>query len=197
MNSIGSTQGSLNDLNLEIRNAKKEHEKLLKAVENLSDRYLQITMRLERLNSELSINQRKQELAVGQELVSLRNRELQILKEKKALNQQNANELKEEQKELEKLQSQAGNTAANNGNYTVTGFDTSVIDNSTGSTLGKNIAKYGCQFIGNPYVYGGTSLTKANPHNRKKIGYAELFLSKGGIYLHMSKKSSIFARILL
>ena len=65
--------------------------------------------------------------------------------------------IKEEQKELEKLQ--AGNTTANNGNYVVTGFDTSVIDNATGSALGKNIAKYGCQFIGNPYVYGGTSLT--------------------------------------
>lgn len=67
------------------------------------------------------------------------------------------NKIKEEQKELAKLQ--AGNTPANNGNYTVTGFDTSIIDNSTGSTTGKNIAKYGCQFIGNPYVYGGTSLT--------------------------------------
>ena len=66
--------------------------------------------------------------------------------------------IKVEQKELEKLQ--AGNTAANNGNYTVTAFDVSVIDNSTGSDLGKNIAKYGCQFIGNPYVYGGTSLTQ-------------------------------------
>ena len=65
--------------------------------------------------------------------------------------------IKEEQKELEKLQ--AGNTPANNGNYTVTGFDVSIIDNSGGSTTGKNIAKYGCQFIGNPYVYGGTSLT--------------------------------------
>ncbi len=65
--------------------------------------------------------------------------------------------IKEEQKELEKLQ--AGNTPANNGSYVVTGFDTSIIDNSTGSTTGKNIAKYGCQFIGNPYVYGGTSLT--------------------------------------
>ena len=66
--------------------------------------------------------------------------------------------IKQEQKELEKLQ--AGNTPANNGNYTVTAFDTSVIDNATGSDLGKNIAKYGCQFIGNPYVYGGTSLTQ-------------------------------------
>lgn len=65
--------------------------------------------------------------------------------------------IKKEQKELEKLQ--AGNTNANNGNYTVTGFDVSIIDNSAGSTIGKNIAKYGCQFIGNPYVYGGTSLT--------------------------------------
>ena len=65
--------------------------------------------------------------------------------------------IKEEQKELEKLQ--AGNTPANNGNYVVTGFDTSIIDNASGSTTGKNIAKYGCQFIGNPYVYGGTSLT--------------------------------------
>ena len=65
--------------------------------------------------------------------------------------------IKKEQNELKKLQ--AGNTAANNGNYTVTGFDVSIIDNASGSTTGKNIAKYGCQFIGNPYVYGGTSLT--------------------------------------
>lgn len=65
--------------------------------------------------------------------------------------------IKEEQKELEKMQ--AGNTTANNGNYNVTAFDTSIIDNAVGSTTGKNIAKYGCQFIGNPYVYGGTSLT--------------------------------------
>lgn len=65
--------------------------------------------------------------------------------------------IKEEQKELQKLQ--AGNTTANNGSYTVTAFDTGIIDNATGSTTGKNIAKYGCQFIGNPYVYGGTSLT--------------------------------------
>lgn len=30
---------------------------------------------------------------------------------------------------------------------------------SGGSGLGQQIANYGCQFIGNPYVYGGTSLT--------------------------------------
>jgi len=34
-----------------------------------------------------------------------------------------------------------------------------VVDKSSGSDLGKKIAKYACQFIGNPYVMGGTSLT--------------------------------------
>lgn len=28
-----------------------------------------------------------------------------------------------------------------------------------GSTLGQSVASYACQFVGNPYVYGGTSLT--------------------------------------
>ena len=35
----------------------------------------------------------------------------------------------------------------------------SIIDNAPGSDLGKKIAKYACQYIGNPYVFGGTSLT--------------------------------------
>lgn len=65
--------------------------------------------------------------------------------------------LKKLQEELKKQQQQA-NSAATGGNYTDTGY-TSLIDGSAGSDLGKKIAKYACQFIGNPYVYGGTSLT--------------------------------------
>ncbi len=34
-----------------------------------------------------------------------------------------------------------------------------VITNATGSALGKEIALYAVKFLGNPYVYGGTSLT--------------------------------------
>lgn len=33
------------------------------------------------------------------------------------------------------------------------------ISSSSGSVTGKQVANYGCQFIGNPYVAGGTSLT--------------------------------------
>ncbi len=69
--------------------------------------------------------------------------------------QQEQNELKKLQEELKKQQ-QINSTI--NGNYSDTGYS-SLIDSSTGSDLGKKIAKYACQFIGNPYVYGGTSLT--------------------------------------
>lgn len=64
--------------------------------------------------------------------------------------------LQQEKKELEKLQQ--GNSSAANGNYKPTNY-TQTIDNATGSDLGKKVAKYACQFIGNPYVSGGTSLT--------------------------------------
>ena len=36
---------------------------------------------------------------------------------------------------------------------------TSVVNSASGTDLGKQIANYACQFVGNPYVSGGTSLT--------------------------------------
>ncbi len=36
---------------------------------------------------------------------------------------------------------------------------TPTVSSSTGSQLGVNVANYAMQFLGNPYVYGGTSLT--------------------------------------
>lgn len=68
--------------------------------------------------------------------------------------------LAQEKKELDRLKEEQnrGNTPAANGNYANTGY-TDIIDGATGSDLGKKVAKYACQYIGNPYVYGGTSLT--------------------------------------
>lgn len=69
--------------------------------------------------------------------------------------------IKQEEAELKKLkEEERRQQAANNiDNITVTKFDTSIIDKAPGTDLGRKIAKYGCQFIGNPYVAGGTSLT--------------------------------------
>ena len=38
-------------------------------------------------------------------------------------------------------------------------YDVSSINSAAGSDLGKSVATFACQFIGNPYVAGGTSLT--------------------------------------
>ncbi len=66
-----------------------------------------------------------------------------------------------EQQALKRMQSQSRGSAsaAAKGSYTVKGVDASVISSAAGSDLGKKIAQYACQYVGNPYVAGGTSLT--------------------------------------
>lgn len=67
-------------------------------------------------------------------------------------------QLQQERQELARLQKNGqGNSTAANGTYN-TDYN-SIIDGAEGSELGKQIAKYACQFVGNPYVPGGTSLT--------------------------------------
>lgn len=64
--------------------------------------------------------------------------------------------LQQEQERLRKLQNSGGGNAAG-GNYK-TDYN-AIIDEAEGSELGKQVARYACQFVGNPYVPGGTSLT--------------------------------------
>ena len=69
--------------------------------------------------------------------------------------------MKQEQQELKNLEDKekaAQMMLADTGNFKDTGYG-AIVDAATGSELGKSIAKYGLQFIGNKYVYGGTSLT--------------------------------------
>lgn len=76
---------------------------------------------------------------------------------------QQANALKvkiqQEQAELKRLEQEQQKQNAASGKYQVSQSLESVISNASGSDLGKQIARYACQYIGNPYVWGGTSLT--------------------------------------
>lgn len=65
--------------------------------------------------------------------------------------------LQQEQERLRKMQNNGGGGGAAGGNYETDYND--IIDGAEGSELGKQVAKYACQFVGNPYVPGGTSLT--------------------------------------
>ena len=85
----------------------------------------------ESANFEAEINKAKQEAAVAKKLIQ------------------------QDQQKIKQLQ--AAQNAAN-ATYAKTNY-TEVIDNASGSDLGKKVAKFACQYIGNPYVLGGTSLT--------------------------------------
>lgn len=81
----------------------------------------------------------------------------QLQQEKKLLKQ-----LKEEERRKEQeRRRQAALAAAAQNPPAVTGSSSysSIVDNAAGSDKGKQIAKYALQFVGNPYVAGGTSLT--------------------------------------
>jgi len=70
--------------------------------------------------------------------------------------------IQKEEKQLKQLEAQlaaqAAAQAAANATYATTSYS-AVIDGADGSELGKQMARFGCQYIGNKYVYGGTSLT--------------------------------------
>ena len=93
-------------------------------------------------NYEAEIKKAKQEAAIAKT-------QLQTLKK-----------LQAEEAARQAAAAAAARAAANaSATYATTDY-TQIIDSSSGSDLGKQIAKYACQYIGNPYVWGGTSLTK-------------------------------------
>ena len=77
------------------------------------------------------------------------------MKDEIAADQKKIAALQEE--ERKRLAAEAAKKAAASGNVGQTAA--TIITNATGSELGKQIATYACQFVGNPYVHGGTSLT--------------------------------------
>ncbi len=105
-------------------------------------------------------------------------------------------EERERQEELERQQ-QLADASDSDDTDTSTSTDSSdsgkdsgqnvVVD--SGSGLGSQIAAYGCQFIGNPYVYGGTSLTNGTDCS----GFTQSVYKHFGISIPRSSTSQRFA----
>ncbi len=151
----------------------EEYEATKQEVHDLWDRLVEEKKQLEVEKAQLEAD--KTQLEADKAALETQRRELNAMLEKKK--QESANYeaeiqryqqeaavakqlLKQEKAQLQQLQAQQnqGNTSAATGSYATTSY-TSIIDNATGSDMGKRAAKYACQYIGNPYVYGGTSLT--------------------------------------
>lgn len=99
-------------------------------------------------NFAAQIARAKQDAAVAKALLQQEKKQLKKLKD-------------EERRKEEERRRQAALAAAAQNPPSVTGSTSysSVVDNASGSDKGKQIAKYALQFLGNPYVAGGTSLT--------------------------------------
>ena len=98
--------------------------------------------------------------------------------------QQEANiaktKIQQEQKELKKLQDdEKRKTEIANLSFSDTDY-TAIVDAATGSELGKKVAKYGLQFVGNPYKLGGTSLTNGTDCS----GFTQTIYAYFGYSLH-------------
>ncbi len=85
----------------------------------------------------------------------LKEQQAQINAVQSSINQKN----KEIKAEQAALAAQAASTTTPKVPAGKASYNANDIWNSNGSEQGKKIAAYGCSFIGNPYVLGGTSLT--------------------------------------
>lgn len=61
--------------------------------------------------------------------------------------------------EAERKAAQAAAAKASKGSSSSSSSYTPAVTSGSGSALGKQLADFACQFVGNPYVWGGTSLT--------------------------------------
>lgn len=115
---------------------------------------------LETQKSEMEIQQAYLNTLLEQKKAQSEDYEVQIARAKQEAATYKA-KIKEDEKKIAKLKEEerkklaAQNAANTNGNTNVA----KIITDATGTELGKQIANYACQFIGNPYVLGGTSLT--------------------------------------
>ena len=88
--------------------------------------------------------------------------------------------IQQEQKELKKLEeAEKRKKEVENMTFSETDY-TAIVDAATGSDLGKKVAKYGLQFVGNPYKLGGTSLTNGTDCS----GFTQTIYAKFGYSLH-------------
>lgn len=118
----------------------------------------------EQAELEASLYELEQEKAALDELIAQKKKEQEDFETKLAKAKQEAAaykaKIKQQNSEIKKLEEEAARKAAEEARKKAGSTDSaSIISSSSGSASGKEIASYACKFVGNPYVYGGTSLT--------------------------------------
>lgn len=119
-------------------------------------------------NYEVQLAQAKQEAAVYKANIKKQNEQIKKLEAEAAKKQSQIDAARQAEEEARKVQAQAlQNQNSSSGGASSSGSSSSSSSGSYASAAnyagtgskGQQIANYACQFIGNPYVPGGTSLT--------------------------------------
>lgn len=113
------------------------------------------TKKKEVSNFDTQLAKAKEEATAYAQTVALKNEEIRKTKEEEA--KKAAAEAAKKAAEQQAKNTSSSKSKTSNSNNTYTG--PSAEKSSGGSASGRAIADYGLQFVGNPYVFGGTSLT--------------------------------------
>lgn len=90
--SIPNTTNQILEMKNAIEDIRKEQEEIIKQVEKLGERYYNVLQSIKKVDNELALVKAKQENAHGKERVELLVREIELMKEKQKLLQQQQNE---------------------------------------------------------------------------------------------------------
>ncbi len=120
-------------------------------------------------NYEVQLAQAKQEAAVYKANIKKQNDEIKKLEEQAAKKQSQIDAARQAEEEARKAQEQALQKQNSSSDSSTSSGSASTSSSSSyaaaasyagAGSKGQQIANYACQFIGNPYVPGGTSLTE-------------------------------------
>ncbi len=117
-------------------------------------------------NYEVQLAQARQEAAVYKANIKKQNDEIKRLETEAAKTQSQIDAAKQAEEEARRaqeqaLQNQQSSSGSSSGGNSSSGNNYASASSYSGTgSKGQQIANYACQFIGNPYVPGGTSLTQ-------------------------------------
>ena len=101
----------------------------------------------------------KQEAAAYKAKIKQQNAEIQKLASQEAARKAEEEARKREEEAQKKKQNSQSAQNSSNGTATASSGGAKTVPPKIGGGSGSDIAQYACQFVGNPYVPGGTSLT--------------------------------------
>ncbi len=142
------------------RKKMEEYQATTKQVAELKAELETAKKSLELQKSDMEAQQEQLDILIDQKKALSEEYEVQLAKARQEAATYKA-KIKEDEKKIARLEEEERKRlAALNAKNTNNNTDVAtIISNASGSALGKQIASYACQYIGNPYVYGGTSLT--------------------------------------